>query len=155
MIPEKIQVWLMFCRCSGVHVWPMMFDHSIEVEPDSIYVARDVFHGFGSQFTNMIQIQMWTKIVHACRLSMESVPPTEGGYASGPVETVWGGRGVELATTERPGLRFREPSSVILVCLYHRSSFVCWVMKEALHIHKCPIIYGDTNWRQYSLRPSH
>ena len=57
---------------------------------------------------------------------MESVPPTEGGYASasGPVETVWGGRGVELATTERPGLRFREPSSVILVCLYHRSSFV-------------------------------
>ena len=38
----------MFCRCSGVHVWPMMFDHSIEVEPDSIYVARDVFHGFGS-----------------------------------------------------------------------------------------------------------
>ena len=62
--------------------------------------------------------------MHACRLSMESVPPTEGGYASGPVETVWGGRGVELATTERPGLRFREPSSVILVCLYHKSLFV-------------------------------
>ena len=54
---------------------------------------------------------------------MESVPPTEGGYASGPVETVWGGRGVELATTERPGLRFREPSSVIVV-------FVCELSYE-------------------------
>ena len=46
---------------------------------------------------------------------MEPVPPTEGCCANGPVETVWGGRGVEVATTERPGLRFREPSSLILV----------------------------------------
>lgn len=66
-------------RCTGVHVWPMMFDHSVEVEPESRYVVR---------------------------LSMESALPAEN-CALRPVETVWGGRGMEIATTERPGLKFR------------------------------------------------
>ena len=41
------------------------------------------------------------------RLSMESALPAEN-CALRPVETVWGGRGMEIATTERPGLKFRE-----------------------------------------------
>ena len=38
---------------------------------------------------------------------MESASPAEN-CALGPVETVWGGRGVDVATTDRPGLKFRE-----------------------------------------------
>ena len=38
---------------------------------------------------------------------MESASPAEN-CALRPVETVWGGRGVDVATTDRPGLNFRE-----------------------------------------------
>ena len=38
---------------------------------------------------------------------MESASPTEDG-ALRPVETVWGGRGVDVAATDKPGLKFRE-----------------------------------------------
>ena len=41
------------------------------------------------------------------RLWMESASPAEN-CALRPVETVWGGRGVDVATTDRPGLKFRE-----------------------------------------------
>ena len=33
-------------RCTGVHVWPMMFDHSVEVEPEGRYVIRNEFPCF-------------------------------------------------------------------------------------------------------------
>ena len=41
------------------------------------------------------------------RLSMESAAHPEK-CARGPVETVWGGRGLDVAATERPGLKFRD-----------------------------------------------
>ena len=46
------------------------------------------------------------------RLWMESASPAEN-CALRPVETVWGGRGVEIAATDKPGLKFRERVYVV------------------------------------------